>query len=43
MDWNLFWTAFGAIGGTVALDESTGLSCHWFWLMEPHIYQMKKV
>lgn len=29
--------------GTVALDESTGLSCHWFWLTEPRIYQMKKV
>lgn len=29
--------------GTVALDESTGLSCHWFWLTEPHVYQMKKV
>lgn len=29
--------------GTVALDESTGLSCHWFWLTEPHIYQMKRV
>lgn len=28
--------------GTVALDESTGLSCHWFWLTEPHVYQMKK-
>lgn len=29
--------------GTVALDESTGLSCHWFWLTEPHVHQMKKV
>lgn len=29
--------------GTVAVDESTGLSCHWFWLTEPCIYQMKKV
>lgn len=28
--------------GIVALDESTGLSCHWFWLTEPHVYQMKK-
>ena len=29
--------------GTVALDQSTGLSCHWFWLAEPCIYKMKKV
>lgn len=29
--------------GTVALDKSTGLSCHWFWLSEPCVYQMKKV
>lgn len=28
--------------GTVALDQSTGLSCHWFWLTEPCVYQMKK-
>jgi len=29
--------------GTVAVDESTGLSCHWFWLEEPKIYRLKKV
>lgn len=29
--------------GTVALDKSTGLSCHWFWLTEPCVYRMKKV
>lgn len=29
--------------GTVALDDSTGLSCHWFWLAEPHLYQLKKL
>ena len=29
--------------GTVAVDELTGLSCHWFWLEEPKIYLMKKV
>ena len=29
--------------GMVALDESTGLSCHWFWLTEPCVYHLKKV
>lgn len=29
--------------GTVAVDELTGLSCHWFWLEEPRIHLMKKV
>lgn len=28
--------------GTVAVDEFTGLSCHWFWLEEPKIHQLKK-
>ncbi len=28
--------------GTVAVDELTGLSCHWFWLEEPKIHSMKK-
>ncbi|MBD5145458.1 MAG: radical SAM protein [Ruminococcus sp.] len=29
--------------GTVALDQSTGLSCHWFWLTEPCVYKMKNI
>lgn len=29
--------------GIVALDESTGLSCHWFWLTEPSVHHLKKV
>lgn len=29
--------------GKVALDQITGLSCHWFWLTEPCVYQMKNV
>lgn len=28
--------------GTIALDERTGLSCHWFWLEEPRIHVLKK-
>ena len=29
--------------GSVAVDELTGLSCHWFWLEEPKIHSIKKV
>lgn len=29
--------------GSVALDESTGLSCHWFWLKEPQIKKLGKI
>ncbi len=28
--------------GTIAVDKSTGLSCHWFWLEEPEIHSLKK-
>lgn len=27
----------------VALDERTGLSCHWFWLAEPCIHRMNNL
>ncbi len=26
--------------GYVVLDQTTGLSCHWFWLTEPQIYKL---
>ena len=28
--------------GSIAVDESTGLSCHWFWLHEPQIWTLGK-
>ena len=28
--------------GAVAVDELTGLSCHWFWLEEPKIHSLLK-
>ncbi|WP_286154729.1 radical SAM protein [Thomasclavelia cocleata] len=29
--------------GIVAVDKSTGLSCHWFWLTEPKIKYFKNI
>lgn len=29
--------------GSIAVDDLTGLSCHWFWLKEPKIHTIKKV
>lgn len=29
--------------GSIAVDESTGLSCHWFWLAEPKIKILKNI
>lgn len=29
--------------GTIAVDEFSGLSCHWFWLEEPSVHELNAI